>query len=509
MKNNKLTLKQLQKELELLKISNTTTKTQKGKSNVPNTNSIGHDIKDSFIQRLYMKSGAMSLFIITGLLGYINKVPILKKLIYLASFWYGKTTIWKIISKIRKAFVVFNAMIGVYIVFKSVGFSFDNILIGFTAMGHTYFEIFIRFVKTLFNWFFDLFDHKIVPNLPGEGSLPKVKTPFWNPSYSYDPFGKLLPDLTQFNKLPGFNIYIDPTPWYKDWSTILWIVGGVCGIYLGYKIISDPTYIYNWFFNPTIVETGATPPSQGGAGSSIGPGTIEGDSIQGYGDFFRSGIANIYNKTIANLNPLQWLTSSNEVQRQFEHFLSVQSDMHRADRNYYPFTDNNPFDSYLKKLRIRYLGETTGEILERSNMRRNAESGLNEILNRGRGDNLLSPIASPGIGNFPPLPPSETLWSGKSSVAGSPSISQIGLGPSISTHNPFADVVSAAISNKLESLPGTPRVIATGTEWITNKQINTTSLPLEGLEQRLANLSNPSTIEIPSENRISIDSTID
>jgi hypothetical protein len=143
-KQNRLTLKALQAELEQIKNS----KSKSSKSH--ESNSIGHDIKDSFIQRLYMKSGAFSLFLITGLLGYANKIPIIKKLIFLSSFWFGKTTIWKVISKLRKIFVIFNAIIGVYVIFKSVGFSSDNVLVGFTAVGHTYLEMLVKFTKGLF-----------------------------------------------------------------------------------------------------------------------------------------------------------------------------------------------------------------------------------------------------------------------------------------------------------------------------------------------------------------------
>jgi hypothetical protein len=60
-------------------------------------------------------------------------------------------------------------------VFKTVGFSYDKVLAGFAGMGHTYLEIFMNFIKSLFNCFFELFDYKIVSNVPGnKPSLPKI-----------------------------------------------------------------------------------------------------------------------------------------------------------------------------------------------------------------------------------------------------------------------------------------------------------------------------------------------
>ena len=57
-------------------------------------------------------------------------------------------------------------------VYKTVGFSFDNIAAGFAVMGHTYLEILVNFTKRLFNWFVELFDHKIVPNVPDNNPKP-------------------------------------------------------------------------------------------------------------------------------------------------------------------------------------------------------------------------------------------------------------------------------------------------------------------------------------------------
>ena len=96
-----------------------------------------------------MRSGALPLYIITGILGYAHKMPIVGKVIGILAAWYGKTTIWKILVKIRKIFIVFNAIIGVYMVFKTVGFSTDNLLIGFTAMGETYLQTLFGLVKKI------------------------------------------------------------------------------------------------------------------------------------------------------------------------------------------------------------------------------------------------------------------------------------------------------------------------------------------------------------------------
>src|ERR1700755_2893112 len=225
--NNKLTLKSLQQELAAIKAAKTST------IKTDTANAVGHDIKDSYIQKLYMKSSGIWLFLITGILGYAHRMPIVGKILTVLSLWYGKTSWWKILSKLRRIFIIFNALIGVVLVFKTTGFSTDNIFAGFAAVGYTYFEILTNFTSRLFKWFVELFDHKIVPNVPS--NKPSFTKSVWTPKdyHLYNPFLSEKLDgfsLREFYKYPGISINIDTTPWYKDWSTLLWIGGSIVGI---------------------------------------------------------------------------------------------------------------------------------------------------------------------------------------------------------------------------------------------------------------------------------------
>jgi hypothetical protein len=159
MKKQKLTLKQLKADLDDLKKSNSA-KLQEVPAN------------KSKIINFFRQSSMLHLWLITAVLGYARKLPFLSKIVSFLSLWYGKSSWWNILGKIRKAFVVFNALIGILIMFKAVGFSFDNILIGFMAMGHEYFKILGNLTNNIFNWFLNLFDQKIVPNIPNTKSSP-------------------------------------------------------------------------------------------------------------------------------------------------------------------------------------------------------------------------------------------------------------------------------------------------------------------------------------------------
>jgi len=133
------------------------------------------------------------LWLVTAVLSYAHKIPFIKQIISVLSLWYGRTTFWKILIKLRKAFIIFNAIIGVYMVYKTVGFSYENVLAGFVGMGHNYLEIFTNFTTKLFHWFVELFDHRVIPNVPTDKGGGKIWSPRGIESNSHYP----LPDTNK------------------------------------------------------------------------------------------------------------------------------------------------------------------------------------------------------------------------------------------------------------------------------------------------------------------------
>ena len=113
---------------------------------------------------------------LTTIITYGHKIPFIAKIINLLSLWYGRTTWWKLLVILRKVFIVINAIIGVLSVFWISGFSTDNLIAGFYGIGYTYMEMLTSFSKRLFNWFFELFDCKIVPKSP---KPPVNYNPLW------------------------------------------------------------------------------------------------------------------------------------------------------------------------------------------------------------------------------------------------------------------------------------------------------------------------------------------
>jgi hypothetical protein len=242
------------------------------------------------------------LWLATAVLSYGSKIPFIKQIISMLSLYYGRTTIWKVLVKLRKGFIMLNAVIGVYMVFKTVGFSYDNILAGFAGMGHSYLEIFTNFTKRLFNWFVELFDHKVIPNVPGDNGGKRIKDALWTSSDKH-PIQPSVEDSLRKSYKSLLNIQVEPQPtsWYKDYSTWLWIIGGVFVVYLGYKLINDPLFIEGLGRD----VTGVDPSAGGGAGPSTGPDITITDG-RTLSDVTKS-IGKAIGKIKTSLNPLGYV----------------------------------------------------------------------------------------------------------------------------------------------------------------------------------------------------------
>ena len=422
MKNNRPTIKSLQHEIELLKAERLLENNRKTNSS-PNA----QDIKHSYIKNLFQQSSMFYLWLLTGILGYATKIPFIGRIITLFGVWYGRTTWWKILVKIRKLFVIFNALLGVLVVFNTVGFSSDNLIAGFSAMGHTYLEIFINFTKRLYNWIYDFFDNKIIPGGSSSTGSPSKLIPinngkswgYFNPLSSSPSklVGESTPNLLQdfsLRKLynnPGININIDPSPWYKDLSTWAWIGGtlALAGItYFGYKFLTDPTFIAS-LFPATVVPGSGNPnigPTSPGTDGSTTPTNIS-NAAATVSSSLVKGISN----SIKKLNPLYWLPVSGGEPSVQERMFNMNQTSHNYDNRYYPFTEVHPYDSWYERLRVSIIGESSYERAVRLRMK-------DQIVN-----NFFVP----------------TL---KASAQVTPHISSVGLEPSV--------------WNRLQSLPSTP-----------------------------------------------------
>lgn len=333
--NKKLTMKQLKDELELLK-------KVKANASTDAHGGVGHDIKNSYINKMYMNSSLMMLWAFSWIIALIKRLPFISYLVGLLSIWYGKTTWWKILVKIlsisRKTFVIFNALIGIYVVYNICGFEVGLMYSHFATMGTTYLEIFSNFTKRIFEWFLDFLGYDLGPKKPNIptghvkklftiGDIPRM------PDYSVN--GYSLRDT--YKHMLNINVETVSSPWYKDLSTWLWI-GGIVSIigfsYLGYKFIMDPNFFSN-DLTPTIRY-----PKGKGIGGNIPPYYLDDVREPSIIGKIGSGLKSIGNKTLSGislLNPYSWFTSVADNKDLIDSFNAIQC-TDKYYNNYYPLT---------------------------------------------------------------------------------------------------------------------------------------------------------------------------
>jgi hypothetical protein len=286
------------------------------------------------------------------LLSYGHKIPFISKIINLLSLWYGRTTWWKLLIKARKIFVICNAMIGVYTVLKISGFSSDNLVSGVFLMGYTYYEMFMSSISRLFHWLSKFFDY-VTPDVPKPKPTihmpwPNIKDFNWA-TRPMNPNG--IGEIVDFAKIQDF---YPPrvTSVSSDWSVSSWLwyagiaIVTVGVLYLGYTLITSPEFVDK--IAPSTRVTPPTPPTD----PSI-PHTPPSDGT--------SFLAYIRNK----INPFKWFSTQAQIDNQFTNFMHKQYDLAHADKSLYPFTVENPYDSWFKKLSKALFGESSVDQAER------------------------------------------------------------------------------------------------------------------------------------------------
>nr|YP_010170433.1 hypothetical protein K8K84_mgp037 [Phanerochaete carnosa]QRZ60415.1 hypothetical protein [Phanerochaete carnosa] len=384
-KENMLTLKTLKAELEQLKTKN--------KVDISQSTSTDSQGKPKITTTLYSRGSLGLLWLITFIIGYASKIPVISKIISALRLWYGRTTWWQMLVQLRKAFTIFNAIIGLLVMLKAIGFGSEGIIASVWLLCASYYEMFKSMLGRAFNWLLGLFNLSITPK-------PKGLWPTWfsknlsraDPSIFHFPH---LPTVNVFNpfkqhehldvnKLMGdirakeyllnpFSTTTTSDSWIPSW---LWYGGiaiiGVGVAYLGYKLWTNPFDVLD-FINPNKsgrktpstgtgpdiklndATTGAAEASTSAAGAAGGLGDAAeslGFTPIGMLRYVGGSILGL-NRTVTSwLNPFNYVTTSDEKNNQFTDFMQRQNTLNGNQRyDLYPFTIDNPYDSGFTRFR--------------------------------------------------------------------------------------------------------------------------------------------------------------
>ena len=386
------------------------------------------------------KASFPSLFIISSILSYGHKIPIIGKFINKLSTWYGKTTIWMLLIYLRKLIVIFHAILGVYGIIAISGFSYDNIIAGFMSLGATYMEVLTNMVYKLYNFLFNLFDNKLIPNVPTNSSGSGW---WWGPKQNTW-FGKSMAPESPFSKIMDMSKSQDfyRTPYTKNNYSLFNIDLGIptwVWYTLGALLVAGIAYTgYHWYHDQTIAETIKLAKGKAvAAAGDLDPQDTEikldagssSNAITSLLTVTGNYISRTTSKIVSITNPFNYFPTSNQRETALHEFLTKQSNMLTAERQYYPFTENNPFDPWYTKYHLSFFGESAGERSARLELANHFDEEFNRVIK-------VQPIEP---GNL---------------------TSTVGIGtPQIATTSLFDVIHSQNLTAKLEKIPTTPRTL--------------------------------------------------
>lgn len=158
MKKEKLTLKKLNAQLELLL-----------KNSTPQNPTVDKGVTTSIINTLSSSyTGVNSK--VSSILVSLKKLPIIGKLIKFLKL--DKLTFWGIFVLGRKLFIFFNAFLGIYFMLKFTGISFEayeginSIIAGVIGLSYNYLEVVKSFTSKALHSTLEFFNYKIIDNSP-------------------------------------------------------------------------------------------------------------------------------------------------------------------------------------------------------------------------------------------------------------------------------------------------------------------------------------------------------
>ena len=410
-KKNNLSLKKLQEEIEQLKSGNDShnkkdSHDKKDSHQKDDHADKHHDSNQNITIRMMRSSvipGVIGLYwwLITAIISYGHKIPMVSKLINMLSLWYGRTTWWKMLASLRKVFIVINAIIGVFTVFWITGFSTDNLLAGFYGVGVTYVDMITSFTKRLFNWFFELFDHKIVPKSPSYPSNYNPSWKWWGPKENTwasgnNSFKKII-DLSRNPDYYAVKIDTSSSWGIPNW---LWYTGifvvSVFGIYCVYSLCNDTTILQD--LNPFKKDYKGKGVDRSGSSGDISLGDMRtgtpgpsGSSLEApkititnpdgvetnTATSIVNGLIAINTGIMRSLNPLNYLPAGRKA---FDTFMLTQKNANTYEPSLFPFTEVNPYDSLWHRLQLIFIGETVADVDYRTALQVPATSVYNNTI---------------------------------------------------------------------------------------------------------------------------------
>lgn len=242
-------------------------------------------------------------------------------------------------------------------------------------------EIFSSFCIKAFNWIYELFDNKIVPDVPTN----KPNNPFsqytgWNMRpMSQNNYLEVAESAKSWYSSPSYQTSNDS--WYYNWKTWLIIGGSIIAIgalYTGYIYISD-WLSPNGNQAPQVrLDNRPQPNNSNGWMKTIGDVLVF-NRINN----ITNGLSYVKEKIIPSMDA----TEFNAVNRNPQNPQNFE--------NYYPYTYYDPTQPWYERLRLKIMGESSEEYRVRTAeylaMQEESIKGLPKVKNMTLPDGVNAP----------------------------------------------------------------------------------------------------------------------
>lgn len=364
MNNKKLTLKLLQQQLEELKIK--TIANKKINNKLPTAAQRAEVIskKGKNMPKASMSFNPLGILMSLSWISFIlSKFPFLTTLFTKILGIKKASILFTILIYLRKGFIVTNAIIGIWLMFKVTGWDQGSFLMSAAAIGHSYMEFFITFIYKAFNYLYNIFDNKIIPNI-GSGQNPYSVYNGWNIRPMKDNNYLSIAENAKSWYTSPINQVSDS--WFDNWKTWIYVAFGLVTIV---AFISGAIYINNWLWqDPSLMDKGKLKDFQLNVESPGGTIYPSSKSVLG-----KIGDVLIFNRLNNISEGASYIKEKIIPSMDTDQFNRIQYEGKWGEKikTYYPFTNYDPSAPWYERIRMKLFPEAKDALNIRLELKRN------------------------------------------------------------------------------------------------------------------------------------------
>jgi hypothetical protein len=276
----------------------------------------------------------------------LSKFPFLNTLFTKILGIKKAATLFTILIYLRKGFIISNAIIGIWLMFKVTGWNEGSFFMSAAAIGHSYMEFFVTFICKAFNWIYNIFDNKIVPNI-GSGKNPYSVFNGWNirpmKDNNYLSMAENAKSWYQSpTQLSNTNSWSD---WFPSWKAMFYIgitIVTIATLYSGY------VYINNWM--DPLTATSTIDPK--GKGIETNKSVVD-----------KIGDVLIFNRVRNISDAASYLSQKYLPYMDKQEITNIQLNNPHSKKyqQFYPYTSYKPYESLFNRLKMCLFSESAIE----------------------------------------------------------------------------------------------------------------------------------------------------